>query len=103
MLPATAHDVSIQGFPPCATSHNNSRSVLPGSGSGMTEESITETENSPSAPICVSQCGMGAGFALSAADLAACRKDVLMRNVFWYWDLRLQILNEPRFYCAGAP
>jgi len=35
---------SSQGLPLCATSHSNSRSVLPGRGRGMTEESTTATE-----------------------------------------------------------
>jgi hypothetical protein len=77
--------------------------VLPGSGSGMTEESITATENSPSAPMCVSQCGMGVGFALSAADLAASMKDMLMQNLFYGCDCRFQILNQLGIYCAGTP
>ena len=42
--------------------------TLPGSGKGMTEESITATENSPSAPRCVSQCGIREGFTRSACD-----------------------------------
>ena len=49
---------SSHGLPLCATSHSNSRSVLPGIGKGIGEESTTATKKSPSAPRCVSQCGI---------------------------------------------
>jgi hypothetical protein len=53
---------SSHGSPLCATSPNNNRSVLPGRGRGITEESTTETEKSPRAPSCVSQCGISDGY-----------------------------------------
>jgi hypothetical protein len=48
----------IQGLPWCATNQSNNKSVLPGNGKGITDESTTATANSPSDPRCVSQCGM---------------------------------------------
>ena len=50
MLPEIAAAASIQGFPRFAASNSTSRSVLPGSGKGMIEASITETAKTPSAP-----------------------------------------------------
>src|ERR1019366_3448189 len=57
MLHAMAQGASSHGLPLCATSQSSNRSVLPGMGRGITEESITATEKSPSAPRCVSQWG----------------------------------------------
>src|ERR1700733_14830395 len=73
-----AMDVSSQRFPLCATSHNNSRSVLPGRGRGITEESITATENNPMAPRCVSQCGRSGGCARGTVAFAGLRTKALI-------------------------
>jgi len=56
-LPGIAIAARNQGFPLCATNQSNSRSVLPGNGKGITNESTTTTAKSPSAPRCVSQSG----------------------------------------------
>ena len=57
MLPATALAARSHGSPPCATSQSRSKSVLPGTGRGITEESSAATAKIPAAPRCVSQCG----------------------------------------------
>src|ERR1039458_974290 len=72
MLPTMAHGASSQGSPLCATSHSNSRSVLPGRGKGMTEESSTATEKSPRYPKCVSQYGISERCARVTGDGAGC-------------------------------
>ena len=42
-----ANAASSHGSPPCATSQRSSRSVLPGRGRGMGEESTTATGEKP--------------------------------------------------------
>lgn len=59
MLPEIAHKARNQGLPLCETSHNSSKSVLPGIGNGKGEESTIATANSPSGPSCRSHTGTG--------------------------------------------
>ncbi len=47
------------------------------SGKGITDESSTATENKPSEPKCVSQCGMSEWWTGRAFNGAACRKAML--------------------------
>ena len=75
-----AQGASSQGSPLCATSHSNSRSVLPGRGKGMTEESTTATEKSPRNPKCVSQCGINERCARVTEDGARCWTKSLMQT-----------------------
>lgn len=56
-LPEMAIVARNQGFPLCATSQSNSRSVLPGNGKGITDGSTTATAKGPRAPRCVSRSG----------------------------------------------
>jgi hypothetical protein len=56
MDPTMAAMAANTGFARWATSRISSRSVLPGSGSGMIEESIVDTTKSPMVPKPMSQC-----------------------------------------------
>ncbi len=49
-LPEIAIAPSSHGFPLCATNQSKSRSVQPGSGKGIMDESTTATAKSPSTP-----------------------------------------------------
>jgi hypothetical protein len=47
-------------------------------GSGIGEESMIATKNSPNTPRCVIQCGISEGFTRDPRERAVCKKEILM-------------------------
>ena len=96
ILPTTALGASSHGFLRCAPpAIATAGSVLPGGGRGITEESTTDTQNSPSPPKCVSQCGTR-GVCMSNAE-----KPSRFEERIVHVDTYLRSLMDASFQIAG--